>query len=153
MSPLSPTPPCIPSHTRRILSRLLTQTGTPQRLQAAFAPQIQPKDGSACVEYISISRGMLHRGPPSFHSFPKLPPPLAGMKAATSSHLVGCVKQGVPTPQRHLFIFNCSNCPRVNAVEENVLPEFPSENEKQWTAEYTLWKADRGRGRRTAEGH
>lgn len=152
MSPPSPTPPRIPSHTRHIPSRLLTQTGTPQRLQVVFAPQIQPKDGSACVEYISISRGMLHRGPPSFHSFPKLPPPLTGMKAATSSHLLGCVKQGVPTPHRHLFIFNCSNCPRVKAVEENVLPEFPSENEKQWSAEYTLWKADRGRGRRTAEG-
>lgn len=77
----------------------------------------------------SQSAGVGFREAPSFHSLTKLPPPLAGMKAAISSHLLGCMKQGVP-PQQRLFIFNCSNCPRVNAVEENVLPKFPSENEK-----------------------
>lgn len=90
----------------------------------------------------SQSAGVWYREAPSFHLFTKLPP-LAGMKAAISSHLLGCMKQGAPphcytppppTTQRHLFIFDCSNCPRANVVEENVLPKFPSENEKTGNA-------------------
>lgn len=77
----------------------------------------------------SQSAGVWFREAPSFHSFTKLPPPLAGMKAILP-HTGVYEAGGAPPLQRRLFIFDCSNCPHVKAVEENALPKFPSENEK-----------------------
>lgn len=61
----TPPPPHPPIHTptHYAPSRLLTQTGAPQRLKVVFALLIYPKVGFACVGYISISRGTIQRGP------------------------------------------------------------------------------------------
>lgn len=59
--------------------------------------------------------------------------PLTGMYEAGGAP-PHCYTPPPPTTQRHLFIFDCSNCPRANVVEENVLPKFPSENEKTGNA-------------------
>lgn len=80
-------------------SRLLTQTGAPQRPKAAFASSGSPQNQPLPVWGTSQSAGARFREAPSFHSFTKSPPPLSGMKAATSSHLLGRMKQGVPPPR------------------------------------------------------
>lgn len=129
-----PTRPTAPYTYTLLPSRLLTRTGAPQRLKGVFASQIHPEVGSACVGYISISRGTVQRGP-SFHSFTTSPPPLTGMKAAIPSPLTGVheARGALPTlpSPRRLFIFSCSHCPHVNAVNHTLLSEFLSENEER----------------------
>lgn len=114
-------------------SRLLTWTGAPQRLKGGVCGVDQPWRDGACVGYISISRGTVQRGP-SFHPITTSPPPLTGMKAAIPSHLLVCMNPGVPSPHpplRCLFIFSCSHCPPMNAVNRTLLSEFLSENEER----------------------
>lgn len=77
--------------------------------------------------------------PPPHLSIP-LPPTLTGMEAFIPSPLYEA-RGGLllpphhhhhpPPSQRRLFIFSCSHCPQVNAVNHSPLPEFLSENEER----------------------
>ena len=122
---------------------LRIQGGAPQGLKAGFAPPPPPpQEGSACVGYISISRGMLQRGPffsippPSCHHLPlawKLPYPPTYWSVWS---------RGCPCPPATSFDFRLLQLSPCECDGGKCAPQvslWKREDRKQSQAESTLW--------------